>query len=157
MPNMARLGSSSEFFLVCIDLWVVVGGIRRGGYLGPLPLFPGFALEDMLPIVINDNVKGCQYLPPAPSLSKLGIRPGLRATGQSLQRGAQSPRMLSVASACCNPGRSIREIATHILYSCGYLRLCLGCSHVQLWVAVMNMRMRGLREATGETICIESC
>ena len=61
MPNMARSGSSNDFFLVRIDLWVVLvaalAGVA-GTDLGPLPLPPGFALEDVLPIVVDDNVKG---------------------------------------------------------------------------------------------------
>lgn len=62
MPNMARSGSSNDFFLVRIDLWVLLLAPLEGVVgtdFGTLPLFAGFALEDVLPIV-DHNVKGCR-------------------------------------------------------------------------------------------------
>ena len=61
MPSMARSGSSNDFFFVRIDLWVLLLAPLEGVVgtdLGPLPLFPGCALEDVLPIVVDNNVKG---------------------------------------------------------------------------------------------------
>lgn len=61
IPSIARSGSSSDFFFVRIDLWVLwfapLEGVV-GTDLGILPLFVGWALEDVLPIVVDNNVKG---------------------------------------------------------------------------------------------------
>ena len=56
---MARSGSSSDLFLVRIDLWVLWLAPLEGSVgtdLGNLPPFAGFALEDVLPIVVDNNV-----------------------------------------------------------------------------------------------------
>jgi len=61
IPNMARSGSSNDFFLVRIDLWVLLLAPFEGAVgtdFGTLPPFAGFAWEDVLPIVVDDNVKG---------------------------------------------------------------------------------------------------
>jgi hypothetical protein len=61
MPNIARSGSSNDFFLVRIDLWVWLLAPLEGVVgtdFGTLPLCAGCALEDVLPIVVDNNVKG---------------------------------------------------------------------------------------------------
>lgn len=63
MPSMARSGSSSDFFLVRIDLWVWLLAPLEGVLgtdLGTLPPVAGFACEDVLPIVVDNNVKSCR-------------------------------------------------------------------------------------------------
>lgn len=61
IPSMARSGSSSDFFLVRIDLWVLLLAALEGVVgtdLGTLPPFGGCALEEVLPIVVDNNAKG---------------------------------------------------------------------------------------------------
>jgi len=60
IPSIARSGSSKDFFLVRIDLWVALLAPLEGVVgtdLGTLPPFAGFALEDVLPIVVDNSVK----------------------------------------------------------------------------------------------------
>ena len=69
MPSMARSGSSNDFFFVRIDLWVLLlapwEGVA-GTDLETLPPFAVFALEDVLPIVVDNNVKNFRQSPHVP-------------------------------------------------------------------------------------------
>ena len=61
IPSIARSGSSKDFFLVRIDLWVLLLAPLKGVAgtdLETLPVCAGFAFEDVLPIVVDNNVKG---------------------------------------------------------------------------------------------------
>ena len=84
IPSMARSGSSNDFFLVRIDLWVLwlatLEGVA-GTDLETLPPFAGFALEDVLPIVDN-NVKTFRQSPHVPHFGRLRLQIGTNGFGR---------------------------------------------------------------------------
>ena len=84
MPSMARSGSSNDFFLVRIDLWVLLLAALEGVAgtdLETLPPFAGFALEDVLPIVVDNNVKNFRQSPPASRSAESDCQTGIRGFG----------------------------------------------------------------------------
>ena len=109
MPSIARSGSSNDFFLVRIDLWVLLLAAWEGVAgtdLEILPPFAGFVLEDVLPIVVDNSVKNLRQSPPvchsADSDCQTGTDGGATSPACTMSEVVESRLVLSSNRAAHN-------------------------------------------------------